>query len=168
MIFVGLGANLPSPMSGPPVRTLEAALALLDGRGIRIVRRSRWYETSPVPASAQPWFVNGVAEVASALSPPDLLARLHDIEDELGRVRTVPNAARVIDLDLLAFGEEVLNQEPGPILPHPRLHERAFVLLPLRELAPDWTDPRSGRSIEALIRGLPAGPVCRLLDHDGT
>lgn len=168
MIFIGLGANLPSPRAGPPVCTLEAALALLDGPDCRIVRRSRWYETSPVPASDQPWFVNGVAEVESALSPHRLLARLHVIEDEFGRVRSVPNAPRVIDLDLLVYGEEVLDEAPGPVVPHPRLHERAFVLLPLRELAPGWIDPRSGRSIEALISDLPKGPVCRPLDRDGT
>lgn len=167
MIFAGLGANLASPVFGPPVRTLEAALARLDGADCRAVRRSSWYESAPVPASDQPWFVNGVVELATALSPARLLARLHQVEDALGRVRSVPNAPRVVDLDLLAYGEEVLDQAPGPLVPHPRLHERAFVLLPLRELAPDWIDPRTGRSIDELIRALPAGQVCRPLNRDG-
>ena len=166
MIFVGLGANLASPVFGPPVRTLEAALARLDRDGCRVVRRSPWYESAPVPASDQPWFVNGVAEIATSLSPAELLARLHGIEAEFGRVRTAPGAARVIDLDLLVYGEKVLDASPGPIVPHPRLHARAFVLLPLRDLAPDWVDPRTGRPIEALIGDLPPGQQCRPLDCD--
>ena len=163
MIFVALGANLDSPAHGPPTRTLEAALALLDRDDCRVVRRSRWYESAPVPASDQPWFVNGVAEIATGLSPACLLARLHAVEAEIGRVRGVPDAPRVVDLDLLAYGEEVLDGPAAPIVPHPRLHRRAFVLLPLRELAPGWVDPRSGRSVEQLIAGLPPGQVCRPL-----
>lgn len=161
MIFVGLGANLESPDFGPPVRTLEAALAALDGEDCRVVRRSRWYESAPVPPSDQPWFMNGVAEIETFQPPDRLLARLHRIEAEFGRVRSVPDAPRVLDLDLLVYGEEVLDEAPGPIVPHPRLQERAFVLLPLRELAPGWIDPRSGRSLDELIDALPGGQTCR-------
>jgi 2-amino-4-hydroxy-6-hydroxymethyldihydropteridine diphosphokinase len=166
MIYVGLGANLESPLFGRPVRTLEAALALLDTGDCRVVRRSSWYESAPVPLSDQPWFVNGVAQIATALSPHRLLSRLLEIEREIGRVRTIPNAPRLVDLDLLAYGDDVLDAAPRLIVPHPRLNDRAFGLLPLRELAPDWIDPRTGRSIEDLIGDLPADQICRPLNHD--
>ena len=132
MILLGLGANLPSVRFGPPRATLEAALAALEAEGVRIVRRSRWYDTAAVPAAEQPRFVNLVVAVETKLDPVALLMLLHRIEKEFGRVRGVRNEARVIDLDLLAY-DEVLRPGPEPpILPHPRLSERAFVLLPLR------------------------------------
>jgi 2-amino-4-hydroxy-6-hydroxymethyldihydropteridine diphosphokinase len=114
---------------------------------------STWYETAPVPASEQPWFVNGVARIDTALSPPDLLALLHSIEQDFGRGRDTPNAARTLDLDLLAYGAEVIGQ--GPLkLPHPRLHERAFVLCPLRDVAAHWRHPVSGQTPAEMIAGL--------------
>ena len=104
-VFVGAGANLPHPSFASPRDTLQAALIELDRRGARVVRCSRWYRTAPVPASDQPWFVNVVAEIATSLSADDLLVILHEIEDLFGRVRSVPNAARLIDLDLrLSWG----------------------------------------------------------------
>ncbi len=130
-----------------------ARLAELD---VTVVRRSRWYTSAPVPPSDQPWFVNGVALVATDLGPADLLATLHRIENEFGRVRRVRNEARVIDLDLLAYGDLVLGEGEGLVLPHPRLRTRAFVLLPLAEVAPDWRHPVSGEAVEDLIRTLPA------------
>jgi 2-amino-4-hydroxy-6-hydroxymethyldihydropteridine diphosphokinase len=164
-IFIGLGANLPGP-DGPPRATLEAALVALDRAGLRIVRRSRWYESAPVPISDQPWYVNGVVEVETDLEPAALLARLHEIEAAFGRTRTIRNEARPLDLDLLAYGDWVLSDEPGPLIPHPRLHERAFVLLPLAELAPDWRHPALGEGIQALIGRLPADQVTRPLAKD--
>ncbi len=130
-----------------------ARLAELD---VTVVRRSRWYTSAPVPPSDQPWFVNGVALVATGLGPANLLATLHRIENEFGRVRRVRNEARVIDLDLLAYGDLVLGEGEGLVLPHPRLRTRAFVLLPLAEVAPDWRHPVSGEAVEDLIRTLPA------------
>ena len=160
-IFIGLGANLPSPRFGPPEATLAAALGRLEALGVQLLARSRWYETAPVPASDQPWYVNAVAEVESDGTAAELLAVLHRIESEFGRIRAERNAPRLVDLDLLAFGEAV-NDGPGlPILPHPRMHERAFVLLPLRELAPEWRHPKLGRSLDALIAALPADQVAR-------
>src|SRR5581483_1362358 len=100
-ILIGLGANLPS-RAGPPVTTLEAALARLASAGILTLQRSRWFVSAPLPASDQPWFVNGVAAVATALAPAPLLAELHRTEAEFGRIRGAPNAARTLDLDLLA------------------------------------------------------------------
>ena len=159
MILIGLGANLPSQF-GNPAATCEAALAALQASGVSVVARSAWYETAPVPASVQPWFVNGVAAVATDLDPPDLLAALHRVEVDFGRARTVVNAARPLDLDLLAYGD-LLRETPPPIVPHPRMHERAFVLLPLRDVDPHWRHPKSGMTIDALIAAMPYGQLIR-------
>ncbi len=163
MILIGLGANLPSSEHGPPQATLAAALAALSARGVEVLRRSPWYESAPVPPSGQPWYVNAVAEVESAVSPQALLAALLAVEAGFGRVRSVRNASRTVDLDLLDYRGLVTGPGKKPELPHPRLHERAFVLLPLRDLAPDWRHPACGRSVDALIEALGgAGPVRRL------
>jgi 2-amino-4-hydroxy-6-hydroxymethyldihydropteridine diphosphokinase len=155
-IFLGAGANLPHERYGSPRQTLEAALAALGGRGARLLRISPWYRTAPVPASDQPWFVNAVAEVDSALAPDALLAELHAVEAAFGRARTVPNAARPIDLDLLDYRGETAAGGPGQAtLPHPRMAGRAFVLRPLADLAPDWRHPVTGQPIAALLRALP-------------
>src|SRR5215469_16772577 len=126
-ILIGLGANLPSPDHGPPRATLEAAVGTLAGRGLEIRARSRWWESAPIPVSDQPWYVNGVVEVGTALSPVALLALLHRLEAEFGRQRSVPYAPRILDLDLLAYGNVVRSGPEPPLLPHPRMVERAFV-----------------------------------------
>jgi 2-amino-4-hydroxy-6-hydroxymethyldihydropteridine diphosphokinase len=160
-IFIGLGANLPSPIYGPPEATLAAALERLAALGVTPVARSRWYESAPVPLSQQPWFVNAVARIETTLAAAPLLAVLHEVEAAFGRVRTVRDAPRLIDLDLLAYGDLVMTGEGGPLLPHPRMHQRAFVLLPLRELAPQWRHPRLRRSLDELIAALPSEQVAR-------
>ncbi len=167
-IFIGLGANLPHPRFGSPLATLKAALAALDGHEIALKRRSPWYRSAPVPVSDQPWFVNGIAEIETALSPADLLARLHAIEADFGRDRAQapPNAPRAIDLDLIAYGDRVLLGPEPPILPHPRLGIRGFVLYPLRDLAPDWRHPETGRDIAAMIADLPKNQEVLLLPRD--
>lgn len=154
MILLGLGANLDHPHYGTPERTLDAALAALGRHGIALVVRSRGYRSAPVPASDQPWFVNLVAAVETRLEPAALLAALHDIEAEFGRTRRRPNEARVLDLDLLAYHDRVSAPGEVPVLPHPRLAERAFVVLPLREIAPDWRHPESGLSVAELAESL--------------
>ena len=156
MIVIGLGANLSDPRYGGPQDACEAALDALRAAGVAVLRRSRWYRSAPVPASDQPWFVNAVAEVVTDLSAAELLDLLHRIEREMGRERRARDEARVIDLDLLVFGETVSGPCETPILPHPRLAERAFVVLPLAELAPEWRHPRTGRSLTEIIRALPA------------
>ena len=155
-IYIALGANLDHPEYGPPKRVLEAALAELGRRGVAVRRVSPWYRTAPVPASDQPWYVNAVAEVATDLPADRLLALLHEVEDAFGRVRSVPNAARLIDLDLLDFSGELAAGGPGrATLPHPRMESRAFVLRPLADLAPDWRHPQTGVTISALLAALP-------------
>ena len=162
-ILVGLGANMPSPIHGLPVATLESALACLTQRGLVILARSRWWESAPIPVSDQPWYVNGVAEVATERRPEALLALLHEVEAEFGRVRSYPNAPRVLDLDLLAYGDIVQQGPQPPLLPHPRLAERGFVLRPLREIKPDWHHPLSGQSLAEMIACLPSNQVVRPL-----
>ena len=163
-VFIGLGANLDHPRYGPPRRVLEAALAELECRGVSVRRVSPWYRTAPVPASDQPWYVNAVAELATDLPADRLLALLHEVEDVFGRVRSVPNAARVIDLDLLDFcGERAPGGLGRAILPHPRLAGRAFVVRPLADLAPNWRHPRTGASIRSLLAALPKDQIIERL-----
>ncbi len=159
MILIGVGANLPSA-AGSPRQTCEAALAHLGRLGVVVAARSPWYETAPVPVSDQPWFVNGVARVETALSPAGLLAALHLTEAAFGRLRTLANAARTLDLDLLAY-RDVVRTDVAPLLPHPRLHERAFVLFPLRDLAPAWRHPVLGETAENLAARLPEQGIRR-------
>src|SRR3569623_2449638 len=100
-VYVGLGANLPSPEYGTPRATLEAAMRALEAHGLVIVARSPLYESEPVPVSDQPWYLNTVVEVATDLDAPATLAVLHSVENAFGRVRAVRSEARVLDLDLL-------------------------------------------------------------------
>ena len=158
LILIGLGANLPSRW-GPPRATCEAALDALREAGVTVVRRSRWYRSAPVPPSSQPWFVNGVAVVETALDPVGLLALMLDIERRFGRVRETRWAPRTLDLDLLDYRGVVRPGRPPPALPHPRLHERGFVLLPLVEVAPDWRHPRFDCAAAALVAALPPGQL---------
>lgn len=154
VILIAIGSNLPSPALGTPAQVCEQALRRLDSGDIRLCAVSRFFETAPVPVSDQPWYVNAVARVETSLPPADLLARLHAVEQAFGRVRRQVNEARVLDLDLLDYGG--LCRGDGPVLPHPRMGERAFVLLPLRDVAPDWRHPVDGRSLADLIAALPA------------
>ena len=165
MIFIGLGANLESAEYGSPTATLKAALGILSTTNCSVIRRSAWYRSTPVPASSQPLYINGVAELDCALSPDKLLLYLHSIEDKFGRVRSTVNAPRIIDLDLLVYDDQVLRSDPGPIVPHPRMQDRAFVLLPLRDLVSDWVDPRNGRPIQELIDNLSGEQECVLADQ---
>lgn len=116
------------------------------------------------PAPEQPWYVNGVAIVETRLDPAALLAMLHGIEAEFGRVRAAGtmNAARPLDLDIIDY-DALVRSAPPPILPHPRLSGRAFVLRPLAEIAPEWRHPESGRSVKDLLAALPADAVAEPL-----
>ena len=162
MILVAIGSNLAAVGFASPQDTAEAALADLPRIGIAVVARSPWYLSEPVPASDQPWFVNGVVAVATELPPEALLARLLALETRFGRERGARNAARSLDLDLLDYhGRRYAIATL--VLPHPRLHERRFVLVPLRDIAPDWRHPKLGMTAAELIARLPPGqPIRRL------
>ena len=154
-VFVGLGANL-----GDPQATLKHALAALAALPqTEQVAQSSLYRTAPVQASG-PDFINAVAELRTALQPQALLHALQAIESAHGRERPYRNAPRTLDLDLLLFGQRVVH-EPGLEVPHPRLHERAFVLQPLLELAPTLVHPRLG-SLLLLLAATVDQPIERL------
>jgi 2-amino-4-hydroxy-6-hydroxymethyldihydropteridine diphosphokinase len=147
--YVALGANL-----GDRERTLRAAAdALASEEGIEVVSISTLRETKPVGVGEQPRFLNGAAELETTLTARELLDRLLTVEQRFGRVR-IPgeHGPRTLDLDLLLYGDEVID-EPGLTVPHPRLHERRFVLEPLAELAPGLVVPRRG-DMESLLRGV--------------
>ncbi|GAB4391028.1 MAG: 2-amino-4-hydroxy-6-hydroxymethyldihydropteridine diphosphokinase [Kiloniellaceae bacterium] len=157
MILVALGSNLVSAQFRTSEELLAKAIKSLETQGVEAKRRSSWYRSAPVPPSDQPWFVNGVIEVATVLEAPDLLALLHEVEAEYGRIRAERNASRTLDLDLLAYHDQIYDVAGGLVLPHPRLHERAFVLLPLREIASEWRHPVTGRTAGAMLAELPPG-----------
>jgi len=172
--LVALGANM-APEGGNPAETLVSALELLDSReGVTVARRSRWFRTPAFPPGSGPDFVNGAALVVSDLAPESLLAELHRVEAELGRERLARWAPRTCDLDLIAVGGTVLPDRktlkewmaldlgkaqslvpPRLILPHPRMQERGFVLVPLADVAPEWRHPVTGLSVAEMVAALP-------------
>jgi 2-amino-4-hydroxy-6-hydroxymethyldihydropteridine diphosphokinase len=164
LILIGIGSNLPGPRFGTPRDNCEGSLVAMADKGIRLLRRSRWYTSAPVPAADVPWYVNGVAAVETPFDPVRILSVLHRIEDDFGRVRGAANAPRSLDLDLLAFHDDVSDENAAVIVPHPRMHERAFVLMPLREIAPDWRHPVFERSVGDLIAELPPEQVAVAID----
>jgi 2-amino-4-hydroxy-6-hydroxymethyldihydropteridine diphosphokinase len=159
MILVALGANLPGRFDTPRA-ALASALEAMKDRGIRIIKTSNLYLTAPVPASDQPWYHNAVAVVETTLSPFALLEELQNIEHDFGRVRTERNAPRVLDLDLIAYNDIVLDK-PELIVPHPRMTDRAFVLLPLSDVAPGWIHPISKKPLKDLMDALPGDQIAK-------
>jgi 2-amino-4-hydroxy-6-hydroxymethyldihydropteridine diphosphokinase len=164
MILVAIGANLPGPGGIAPLLTCERALAEIAVLpGLTLVAASPWYETAPMPPSGQPPYINGVARLAGDITPEALLAALQAIEARFGRVRGVANAARTLDLDIIDL-DGLRRAAPDPILPHPRAHERGFVLAPLADIAPTWRHPVLGESATALLAALPAQPIRKLAE----
>ena len=154
-IYIAFGANL----SNPKV-TFKAAISSLETKGVSISKLSGlWQSPAWPPGSQQPDYINACAQVSFNGEARELLDTLHDVEAELGRERTVQNAARTLDLDLLDFRGQLIQDKAGMIIPHPRMLTRGFVLFPLAEIAKDWQDPVSGRGIADWIARLPLADV---------
>jgi len=158
-VVVALGGNLAGD-HGACEALLEAALARFPDHGLTVAARSGWWRSAAWPDPTAPEYRNGVALVETALTPRGTLDALHAIEREFGRVRGAANAPRTLDLDLIAHGRRVID-EPGLHLPHPRAHERLFVMGPLAEVAPDWRHPVSGETAAELAGKATVGADAR-------
>jgi 2-amino-4-hydroxy-6-hydroxymethyldihydropteridine diphosphokinase len=161
--LIGVGGNLPGPDGADALGTCRRAVGLMDGlAGVRVCGLSRWFRSAPVPPSGQPPYVNAVAMLrfdgAVGPDPAVFLGWLQALEAACGRERSVANAARSLDLDIIAMGG-LIRAAPDPVLPHPRAHLRAFVLAPLVDVAPDWVHPVLGRTAGQLLAQLPAQDI---------
>jgi len=160
-VIVALGSNLPGDYPDVPA-LLEAALKALPAHGLTVLARSPWWRSAAWPDPAMPAYTNGVVLVETALSVRATLLQLHRIEAAFGRRRAEPNAPRTLDLDLIAHGRAVV-EEGGVTVPHPRAHERRFVMGPLAQVAPDWRHPTVNRRAVDLANtaqvGRDAAPV---------
>ncbi len=179
--LVALGSNMPSDQ-GDPAATLDVAVAQIAAvPGLTVMRKSKWYRTPAFPPGSGPDFVNGAAIAATDLPPTEILAVLHQIEAKLGRTRDKRWEPRICDLDLIGVGDRVSpNQDTlrhwmsldtataaaerpgGLILPHPRMHERGFVLVPLADIAPNWVHPVLGKRVRDLVGELPIDDLDRI------
>jgi 2-amino-4-hydroxy-6-hydroxymethyldihydropteridine diphosphokinase len=148
-IFLSLGANL-----GDRAANLDRALAGLQQKAVRLLTRSSFYLTDPVGSVEQPQFLNIACLVATALAPGPLLQTCLAVEEEMGRVRWIDKGPRLVDIDLLFYGDLII-RTPTLTVPHPELHARNFVLTPLKEIAPGFQDPRSRRTVLQLHRECP-------------
>ena len=163
LALIGVGANLPGPNGRSALDTCQQSIEMIELiPGLCVVGVSRWYESAAMPPSGQPPYVNAVVALAAdpgvTIDPAALLARLMEVEAACGRERSTPNAARTLDLDIVAIGD-LIRDTPDPILPHPRAHLRAFVLAPLADVAPNWVHPVLGRTAAELLAGLPAQEI---------
>ena len=145
LIYLSLGSNL-----GDRAANLARAINALPSVGMNVLRRSSIYETEPVDFLAQPWFLNCVVEAETGLDPLPLLQALQGIERQMGSQKLVPRGPRIIDLDILFYGDAVI-REPGIEVPHPRLAERRFVLVPMAEIAPNFSHPVSRATVQELL-----------------
>ena len=153
-ILIGIGANLIPKGFSTIQDGLFSAMSMLNEYEIENIKCSSWYKTTPVPRSGQPLYINAVFAATCNVDPRQLLSCLHDIEARIGRVRAEKNEARVIDLDILDFNSMNIEFE-NLIIPHPRMHQRAFVLIPLHEIRKDYIHPTTKEPILNLIKKLP-------------
>jgi 2-amino-4-hydroxy-6-hydroxymethyldihydropteridine diphosphokinase len=156
IVYISLGSNL-----GDRVAMLARAITAMNSAGIRVARQSPFYIAEPVDAPGQAWFLNAVAEAETSLLPLQLLHALLKIEQELGRRRITPHGPRTIDLDLLFYGSSVIRSKELEV-PHPRLAQRRFVLVPLAHLAPEFRHPTLHKSVTQLLAETPDRSEVRL------
>jgi 2-amino-4-hydroxy-6-hydroxymethyldihydropteridine diphosphokinase len=157
-VIVALGCNLAGAYTSREA-LLEAALEAFPSEGLTVVARSSWWTSAAWPDPAGPSYLNGVAVVETSLDPHETLAALHRVEARFGRARGERNAPRTLDLDLIAHGRSVISD--GLFVPHPRAHERLFVMGPLAEIAPDWRHPVSGEVAARLADAASVGRDAR-------
>jgi len=175
MILIGLGSNLTTQEYVSSKDVLEAAFEAFSKYNISILKRSKFYETEPIPKSDQPWFINAVVSVKTGHNALDLLNILHEIEQHMGRVRRDKWEARVIDLDLLCYDDEIYPSpaewqiasknplQDKPVIPHARLHERNFVLIPIIDISSDWIHPVLNKNVLNLLKDSQSDEIVRVL-----
>ena len=156
VVYIALGSNV-----GDRASMLERAMAAMNLAGIRVSQQSSFYVTEPVDAPGQAWFLNAVVEAETSLLPLQLLHALLRIERELGRRRIMPHGPRTIDLDILFYGSSVIRSKELQV-PHPRLPERRFVLVPLAQIAPEFRHPALNKSVMQLLAETPDRSEVRL------
>ena len=159
IIYLSLGSNL-----GDREANLRAAIAALGDAGVRVRRVSSFYETEPVDFLEQPWFLNCAVEGETELKPLELLRVLREIEAKIGSKKLVAKGPRLIDMDILLYGEETIDT-PELQVPHPRMHLRRFVLVPLTEIAPELRHPNWKRTVKQLLEETPDRSTVRRFDR---
>lgn len=157
MIFLGFGSNLANRHGGRRLIILRA-LEKLESKGVRIVKSSPFYETTSSVSRHEPMFVNMVAQVATEQSPQELFRTCMDVEHDLGRTRILNKGARIIDIDLISYGDDVFKAKDF-VLPHPDLKDLGCLLYPLMDVAPHWIHPTSKQSILEMIERMPSGQI---------
>jgi 2-amino-4-hydroxy-6-hydroxymethyldihydropteridine diphosphokinase len=147
-VYLSLGSNI-----GDRAKNIARAIEALNARGVPVTRESSLYETEPLEIRQQPWFLNCAVEAQTELTPERLMAVLLEIEREMGRERLIPKGPRLIDMDILLYGSEIV-REPGLEIPHPRMAERKFVLIPLAEIAGEVNHPVSMMTIAEMLEAI--------------
>ena len=152
MILIAFGSNLESKAYGSPLNNCKQGIKLIK-KNFFVSKVSRLYETEPIPKSNQSWYINGVLEIFSPLKPHDILKKLLFLERLLGRKRKFKNEPRIIDFDLLCYGNIIFNNSKITI-PHPRIHKRSFVLKPICDINPNWEHPVLKKKANVLLKKL--------------
>jgi len=153
LIYLAIGSNLSGLNNETPIQNCNLVLDTIK-KELSVKKKSSWYKSQPIPVSNQSWYVNGVIEVETEKDPLELLNFLIDLEKSFGRIRNKKNESRIIDLDIIDYNQKVLNINDKLIIPHPRMNERAFVLLPLYEINPFWTHPITNENISDLVNNV--------------